>query len=65
MKRPMDGKYSYTGSSMSGDYPCIWITVEGTYNRISASEARKIANKLLHQAEWFELERSKGKARQS
>jgi hypothetical protein len=53
VKRPRNGAYTDIGTAMSGEFPCLWIRVEGSYNRLSPSQAKRIARLLLRQAEWM------------
>lgn len=59
LPKPRNGMYSYIGKTLSGEFPVMWITVEGSYNRIPPCTARKIAALLLRQAAWVEVNNGK------
>lgn len=52
LRRPKKARWGYVGTSMAGVENCIWITVEGSYNPITAEEARKFASWLSYAADW-------------
>jgi len=52
LRKPKRAKWGYVGINMAGIKNCIWITVEGSYNLITAKEARKFANWLKYSADW-------------
>lgn len=53
MKKPKNTRNAYCGLSMVGTGPFIWISSQGTSERLSPSEAIKLGERLIDMAKYI------------